>query len=106
MEILNTTPLTKTNAVKGGNLTPLKKYEPEKLVMPRLPKFMIPKFATSEGGATDTMSEYVYKLSEMRNMYRADMGMWLSFLQDCNCRRKVYRLFPVFLNFWRVAKSL
>ena len=69
MEILNTTPLTKTNAVKGGNLTPLKKYEPEKLVMPRLPKFMIPKFATSEGGATDTMSEYVYKLSENYAQY-------------------------------------
>lgn len=69
MEILNTTPLTKTNAVKGGNLTALNKYEPEKLVMPRLPKFMIPKFATSEGGATDTMSEYVYKLSENYAQY-------------------------------------
>ena len=69
MEILNTTTLTTTNAVKGGNLTPLKKYEPEKLVMPRLPKFMIPKFATSEGGATDSMSEYVYKLSENYAQY-------------------------------------
>ena len=69
MEILNTTPLTKTNAVKGGNLTSLNKYELEKLVMPRLPKFMIPKFATSEGGATDTMSEYVYKLSENYAQY-------------------------------------
>lgn len=69
MEILNTTTLTTTNAVKGGNLTPLKKYEPEKLIMPRLPKFIIPKFATSEGGATDTMSEYVYKLSENYAQY-------------------------------------
>ena len=69
MEILNTTTLTTTNAVKGGNLTALNKYEPEKLVMPRLPKFMIPKFATSEGGATDTINEYVYKLSENYAQY-------------------------------------
>lgn len=69
MEILNTTTLTTTNAIKGGNLTALNKYESEKLIMPRLPKFMIPKFATSEGGATDTMSEYVYKLSENYAQY-------------------------------------
>ena len=87
MEILNTTTLTTTNAVKGGNLTPLKKYEPEKLVMPRLPKFMIPKFATSEGGATDTMSEF-------------------SFPPACNYHRRVCMLFRVSCNFWRADKSL
>lgn len=69
MEILKNTLLTKGTAVKGDKIEFKGKYSPVELIMPRLPKFMIPKFATSEGGTTDTINDYVYKLSENYAQY-------------------------------------